>query len=330
MRPEPERGQTNALDQNATMSANANADPLVTLFGGSGFLGRHVARTLAERHYRLRVAVRRPYLAVRQLGRPGQIETVRADVRIPRTVEAAVRDAAIVINLVGILSERGEQQFDAVQAKGAGSVARAAARTGSRLVHISAIGADAGSPAAYARSKAQGEALVLAEVPEATIFRPSIVFGPDDDFFNRLAAIAQISPFLPLIGGGHTLFQPVFVGDVAHAIAKAAASDTKPGMTYELGGPEVRTFKELIEFVLEALGQHRVLVPIPFALAELQASVLQFLPTPPLTPGQVELLKRDNVVSAAAKREGRTLEALGIEPASIEAIVPTYLRRFRN
>jgi len=171
---------------------------------------------------------------------------------------------------------------------------------------------------------------VLAEAPEATIFRPSIIFGPEDQFFNRFAAMARISPFLPLIGGGHTRFQPVFVGDVAHAIAKAAAGDTKPGTTYELGGPDVRTFKELIEFVLATAGQRRLLVPVPFALAELQASVLQFLSTPPLTPGQVELLKRDNVVSAAAKREGRTLEALGIEPASIAAIVPTYLRRFRS
>jgi len=245
-------------------------------------------------------------------------------------VEAAVRDAEVVINLVGILFERGEQQFDAVQAKGAGSVARAAAQTSARLVHVSAIGADADSRAAYARSKAQGEALVLAEAPEATIFRPSIIFGPEDQFFNRFAAMARISPFLPLIGGGHTRFQPVFVGDVAHAIAKAAAGDTKPGTTYELGGPDVRTFKELIEFVLATAGQRRLLMPVPFALAELQASVLQFLSTPPLTPGQVELLKRDNVVSAAAKREGRTLEALGIEPASIAAIVPTYLRRFRS
>jgi len=245
-------------------------------------------------------------------------------------VEAAVRDAEVVINLVGILFERGEQQFDAVQAKGAGSVARAAAQTSARLVHVSAIGADADSRASYARSKAQGEALVLAEAPEATIFRPSIIFGPEDQFFNRFAAMARISPFLPLIGGGHTRFQPVFVGDVAHAIAKAAAGDTKPGTTYELGGPDVRTFKELIEFVLATAGQRRLLVPVPFALAELQASVLQFLSTPPLTPGQVELLKRDNVVSAAAKREGRTLEALGIEPASIAAIVPTYLRRFRS
>jgi NADH dehydrogenase len=312
------------------MSATANADTLVTLFGGSGFLGRHVARALAERHYRLRVAVRRPYLAVRQLGQPGQIETVRADVRVPRMVEAAVRDAEVVINLVGILFERGEQQFDAVQAKGAGLVARAAAQTGARLVHVSAIGADADSRAAYARSKAQGEALVLAEAPEATIFRPSIIFGPEDQFFNRFAAMARISPFLPLIGGGHTRFQPVFVDDVAHAIAKAAAGDTKPGTTYELGGPDVRTFKELMKFVLATTGQRRLLVPIPFILAELQATILQFLPTPPLTPGQVELLKHDNVVSASARREGRTLEALGIKPGSIAAIVPTYLGRFRS
>lgn len=312
------------------MSATANAGTLVTLFGGSGFLGRYVARALAERHYRLRVAVRRPHLVGRQLGRPGQIEAVRADLRIRSTVEAAVRDAQVVINLVGILSERGAQQFDAVQAMGAGSVARAAARTGARLVHVSALGADADSPAAYARSKAQGEALALAAAPAATIFRPSIIFGPEDEFFNRLAATARISPFLPLIGGGRTRFQPVFVGDVAHAIAKAAAGDAKPGTIYELGGPDVLTFEELIEFVLATTGQRRLLVPIPFAFAALPAAVLQFLPTPPLTPGQVELLKHDNVVSAAAQREGRTLEALGIEPAAIAAVVPGYLRRERR
>ena len=167
---------------------------------------------------------------------------------------------------------------------------------------------------------------MLAEVPGATIFRPSIMFGPHDDFFNRFAAMARILPFLPLIGGGDTRFQPVFVGDVANAIAKAVGGQTRPGTIYELGGPDVRTFKELMEFVLSTIGRQRLLVPIPFAIAELQASVLQFLPRPPLTPEQVELLKRDNVVSREAEQEGRTLAALDIDPASFEAVVPTYLR----
>src|SRR5262249_26199216 len=305
-----------------------NVSTLVTIFGGSGFLGRHVVRALAERHCRLRIAVRHPYFIehLQRLGRPGQIRAVRADVRFPRLVETAVRDAEIVINVVGILSERGEQGFDAVQGEGARTVARAAARIGAQLIHISAIGADANSPARYARSKARGEALVLGEMPGVTIFRPSILFGPEDKFFNRFAAMARILPFLPLIGDGQPRFQPVFVGDVAHAIAKAVSGETNPTIVYELGGPEVKTLRELMEFVLATIGQQRPLLPIPFAIAKLQASVLQFLPVPPVTPDEVELLGRDNIVSSAAEREGRTLAALGIDAASIATIVPTYIR----
>jgi uncharacterized protein YbjT (DUF2867 family) len=304
------------------------SDTLITIFGGSGFLGREVVRTLAERRYRLCIAVRHPHLAghLRLPGRFEEIHAVRANVCSPRSVTAAVRDAEIVINLVDILVEDGAQQFDAVHAEGARIVARAAAQVGAQLIHVSAIGADARSPARYAQSKARGEAAVLAEAPGATIFRPSIMFGPHDDFFNRFAAMARILPFLPLIGGGDTRFQPVFVGDVANAIAKAVGGQTRPGTIYELGGPDVRTFKELMEFVLSTIGRQRLLVPIPFAIAELQASVLQFLPRPPLTPEQVELLKRDNVVPREAEQEGRTLPALDIDPASFEAVVPTYLR----
>src|SRR6266702_5325567 len=304
-----------------------NVDTLVTIFGGSGFLGRHVVRALAERHCRLRIAVRDPYFIgyLQRLGRPGQIRAVRADVRFPRLVEAAVRGAEVVINLVGILSERGEQQFDAVQGEGAKTVARAAARVGARLIHVSAIGADASSPARYARSKARGEALVLAEVPGVTIFRPSIVFGPEDKFFNRFAVMARILPFLPLIGDGETRFQPVFVGDVARAITKAVSGETRLKTVYELGGPELKTSRELMEFVLAITGQQRPLLPIPFEIARLQASVLQFLPITPFTPDEVDLLGRDNIVSSAAEREGRTLAALGIEATSIATIVPTYI-----
>ena len=314
------------------MTAKSKLETLVTVFGGSGFLGRHVVRALARRQYRIRVAVRRPELAgfLRPMGRVGQIHAVQANLRYPQSVAAAVRDADVVINLVGILFERGRQRFDAVQAEGAEAVALAAKAAGAPLVHVSAIGADESSPSLYARSKAEGERWVLAALPEATIMRPSIVFGPEDDFFNRFAALARLAPALPLPGGGHTRFQPVFAGDVAEAIAKAVDGDTKPGAIYELGGPDVRTFKELMEFTLATIQRRRLLVPVPFALLKLQATLLQFLPKPPLTPDQVELLKRDNIVSENAKRDGRTLEALGIVPESIAAIVPTYLWRFRK
>ena len=314
------------------MAAKAKFETLVTVFGGSGFLGRHVVRALAQEGCRIRVAVRRPELAghLRPMGRVGQIHAVQANLRYPHSVTAAVRGADIVINLVGILFERGHQRFDAVQAQGAEAVALAAKSVGARLVHVSAIGADTDSPSRYARTKAEGERRVLAALPEAAIMRPSIVFGPEDDFFNRFGALARLSPALPLPGGGHTRFQPVFVGDVAGAIAKAADGKVKPGAIYELGGPDVRSFKELMAFVLATIQRRRLLIPAPFALMKLQAAFLQFLPKPPLTPDQVELLKRDTVVSDDAKRDGWTLEGLGIVPESMAAIVPTYLWRFRK
>jgi uncharacterized protein YbjT (DUF2867 family) len=307
-------------------------DRLVTVFGGSGFLGRHLVRALARRDCRIRVAVRRPDLAghLQPLGRVGQIHAVQANVRYPDSVAAAVGHAEVVINLVAVLFERGRQRFPAVHVAGADAVARAAAAAGARMIHVSAIGADANSPSQYARTKAAGEAAVRAAVPAATIFRPSIMFGPEDDFFNRFAAMARLSPVLPLVGGGHTRFQPVFVGDVAEAMARAVDGETAAGTTYELGGPEVKTFRELIEFVLATTGRRRLLVPLPFPLARFQATFLQFLPKPPLTPDQVKLLQVDNVVSPEAERERRTLPALGIEPTTIEAIVPTYLWRFRK
>jgi uncharacterized protein YbjT (DUF2867 family) len=241
-----------------------------------------------------------------------------------------VRGADVVINLVGILFERGKQRFEAVQAEGAGNVARAAAAAGAKLIHISALGASPDSTALYARTKAAGEAAVLAAVPDATILRPSIVFGPEDDFFNRFASLARIAPALPLIGGGGMKFQPVFVGDVAQAVLRAVGGWAKGGTTYELGGPEVKTFKELLEYVLAVTERKRLLVPLPFGLAKFQAYFLQYLPTPLLTPDQVELLRTDNVVSQAAQTEGRTIEALGIDPTALEAIVPSYLWRFRK
>jgi uncharacterized protein YbjT (DUF2867 family) len=313
------------------MTAQSNADTLITIFGGSGFLGRHVVRALAKHEYRIRIAVRRPDLAhfLQPLGRVGQIHAVQANVRHRPSVAAAVRGSDVVINLVGILFESGRARFETIQAYGAESVALAAAAEDAQMIHVSAIGADEHSPSAYARSKAEGERLVLAATPEATIFRPSVVFGPNDDFFNRFAALARISPVLPLIGGGATKFQPVFAGDVAEAIAKAVAGEARTGI-YELGGPEVMTFKELMEYVLATIERHRLLVPIPFWVAKLQAFFLEFLPKPPLTRDQVEMLRSDNVVSEAARAEGRTLEGLGIVPRSVEAIVPSYLWRFRK
>jgi len=307
-------------------------DRLVTVFGGSGFLGRHLVRALARRDYRIRVAVRRPDLAghLQPLGRVGQIHAVQANLRYPDSVELAARHAHTVVNLVAILFERGRQTFPAVHIAGADAVARAAAGAGARMIHVSAIGADANSPSQYARTKALGEDAVRAGAPTATIFRPSIMFGPEDDFFNRFAAMARLSPVLPLVGGGRTRFQPVFVGDVAEGIAKAVDGEAQAGSTYELGGPEVKTFRELLAFVLATTGRRRPFVPLPFPLAALQATFLQFLPKPPLTPDQVKLLRSDNLVSAEAEREGRTLAGLGIEPATIEAIVPSYLWRFRK
>jgi len=310
----------------------SNLDTLVTVFGGSGFLGRSVVRALCKRDYRVRVAVRRPELAghLQPLGRVGQIHAVQANVRYPASVEAAMRDSHAAINLVGILAESGAQTFDAVQGRGAGAVATAAATAGARMVHVSAIGADENSPSGYARAKAAGEKAVLSATPEASILRPSVVFGPEDQFTNRFAALARMSPVLPLIGGGLTKLQPVYVGDVATAVADAVDGKTKAGATYELGGPEVLTMREIMDIILATIGRRRMLVSLPFGLAKFQALFLQFAPGAlRLTPDQVELLRSDNVVSDAAKAAGLTLEGLGIAADSLEAIAPQYLWRFR-
>src|ERR1700738_5124536 len=310
----------------------SNLDTLVTVFGGSGFLGRSVVRALAKRDYRIRVAVRRPELAghLQPLGKVGQIHAVQANLRYPAYIEAAMRDSHAAINLVGILAESGAQTFDAVQAAGAGAVAGAAAAVGARMVHVSAIGADENSLSRYGRAKAAGEKAVLAAVPAATILRPSVVFGPEDQFSNRFAALARVSPFLPLIGGGLTKLQPVYVGDVATAVADAVDGKTKPGATYELGGPEVLTMREIMEIILATIERRRMLVSLPFGLAKWQALLLQFAPGPlKLTPDQVALLRVDNVVSDTAKAAGLTLDGLGIAADSLEAVAPQYLWRFR-
>ncbi len=310
----------------------SNLDTLVTVFGGSGFVGRSVVRALAKRDYRIRVAVRRPELAghLQPLGKVGQIHPVQANLRYPASVEAAMRESHVAINLVGILTESGPQSFDAVQAAGAGAVARAAAAVGARMVHISAIGADENSLSHYARSKAAGEKAVLAAVPTATILRPSIVFGPEDQFTNRFAGLARMSPVLPLIGGGLTKLQPVYVGNVATAVADAVDGKTQAGATYELGGPEVLTMRQIMEIILATIDRRRMLVSLPFGLAKFQALFLQYAPGPlKLTPDQVALLRLDNVVSDPAKAAGLTLEGLGIAADSLEAIAPQYLWRFR-
>jgi NADH dehydrogenase len=321
-----------AHSEAAFMALQTNSDTLITVFGGSGFLGRHVVRALAKRRYRIRVAVRRPELAgfLQALGTVGQFHAVQANLRYPASVEAAVRDASVAINLVGILFESGRQRFEGVQHFGAEQVALATNAHGARMIHVSAIGADETSPSLYAQAKARGEQAVRAASPDAVIVRPSVVFGPEDDFFNRFASLARFAPALPLIGGGHTRFQPVYVGDVAMAVVEAVEGRTTPGSIYELGGPEVKTLKDILEFVLATIDRKRMLVPVPFALAEVKAWFLQFLPKPPLTPDQVELLKSDNVVSDAAKRDGRTLEGLGIAPIAMAAVAPTYLWRFRK
>ena len=318
------------------MITQSDLDTLVTVFGGSGFLGRHVVRALCKRGYRVRVAVRRPDLAghLQPLGRVGQVHAVAANVRYPASVEAAARDADIVINLCGILFEGGRQRFDSVHTFGAEAVALAAAAFGARLIHVSAIGADADAPSRYARSKAMGEKLALAAMPSATVLRPSILFGPEDNFFNKFAALARIAPALPLIGGGDTRFQPVFAGDVAAAIVAAIDRPQTGGSIYELGGLEVMSFKALMEFVLATIERRRLLVPVPFGLARTMAYFLQLSSilgvAPMLTQDQVELLRGDNVVSVEAAAAGRTLAGLGIEPVSFRAVVPTYLWRFRK
>lgn len=320
----------------------------VTVFGGSGFIGRHLVRRLARSGAIVRVAVRHPAAAayLKTMGDAGQIVPVRTDIRDEALVAAAVDGADAVANLVGILYERRRNSFEAIHVDGAARVARAAAAAGARhLVHVSALGADAGAPAAYARSKAAGEAAVLEAFAGATILRPSVVFGPEDDFFNRFAALARLMPVLPLYGvmpkvelagltapprlniygAGGTRFQPVYVGDVAEAAMRCLAGSGKQGAIYELGGPRRYSFMEIFELLLAEIGRKRLIVPLPFWIARLHAAFLELLPVPPLTRDQVDLLKRDNVVSEGAL----TLADLGIEPVAAEAVVPGYLDRFR-
>jgi NADH dehydrogenase len=321
---------------------------VVTVFGGSGFIGRQVVRRLAAQGWVVRAAVRDPVDAgfLKPMGEPGQVNPVAADIRDIESVRAAVTGADAVVNLVGILFERGKATFDAIHRQGAANVAQAAREAGvARLVHMSALGADKNSPSAYARSKAQGEDAVQAAFAGAAIFRPSIVFGPDDDFFNRFAGLARISPVLPVFtgdgfkpvhtengydvdwfGSGGPTFQPVYVGDVAEALVKGVTDPRTTGKVYELGGPRRYTLKEVMELILRVTGRCAVLAPLPFWVARVQASFLKLLPKPALTPDQVKLLQMDNVV-----RGGKPgLAELGITPVAAEAVLPTYLHRYRT
>lgn len=317
-------------------------DRLVTVFGGSGFVGRHVVRALARRGWRIRAASRRPDLAfhLQPLGRVGQIHAVQANVRYPESIAHALRDTQAAINLVGILQPSGAQQFEAIHHIGAENVAKAAKEAGlDVLVQMSAIGASPSAPSLYAQTKAFGEAAVRQHLPDAIIMRPSIVFGPEDQFFNRFAAMARFMPVLPLIGGGETKFQPVFAGDVAEAIARACEGKAAPGTIYELGGPEIVTLRQVIAFVLAVTGRRRRLVPLSFASANRVAWITGIMRKLTLglfpemfsiTADQVTLLRDDNIVPALAESEDRTLQGLGIAPQPFQSLVPSYLYRYRK
>jgi NADH dehydrogenase len=303
---------------------------LVTVFGGSGFVGGQVVRALAKAGRRVRVAVRNPNLAykMRMLGDVGQIEVVQANIRNAPSVARALEGAEAAVNLVGVLHEGGRQKFQALHVMGAKTVAEQAKAAGvTRLVHLSAIGADLQSGSKYARTKAEGEAAVRDVLPGAVVIRPSIVFGADDKFFNKFGQMAALFPVLPLIGGGETKFQPVFVGDVAQVVAKAVSDPAAEGLTYELGGPAVYSFKELLEMILLETARDRVLAPLPWFAASLIGKVGELSPlAPPLTSDQVESLKTDNVAGAGLPG----LAEAGVVPTTVESVVPSYLYRYRK
>ncbi len=309
------------------MSRTTDTRNVATVFGGSGFIGRYVVQRLAALGYVTRVAVRDPEGAMflRPMGRVGQVVPMFASLANAATVARAVEGAELVVNLVGILAERRPGDFARVQAEGAGRIASAAAAAGaSRMVQLSAIGADAAGASVYGRTKAEGEAAVRAAMPAATVLRPSLVFGPEDKFFNRFAAMAQWLPFMPVIAGD-TRMQPVYVGDVADAVIAGLKAQDTAGQTYELGGPRVWTFREILASILHETRRRRPLVNIPMGLARFQASIAEKLPTKPFTRDQLLLLSRDNVVSAGAAG----LPELGIQATPVELIVPGYLDRYR-
>lgn len=299
---------------------------IVTVFGGSGFIGRQIVRGLARQGAEVKIAARVPEHAyfLKPCGAVGQIVPLACDYAREESIKAAIKGSDFVINCVGILSEKRKGQFNAVHARLPGSIARACSEAGvQRLVHLSALGIE-GSGSRYAASKREGEDALMAACPKAIILRPSVVFGPDDDFFNRFAGLAQVLPFLPLIGGGKTRFQPVYVGDVAEAAIRCLTLPAQ-GQTYALGGPEVMNFRQIYEILFRATGRRRGLISLPWGLAKLQARFMGLLPNPPLTPDQVEQLKTDSVVGP----EQPGLSDLGITPTPLELVLPHYLNRYR-
>ena len=299
------------------------------VLGGSGFIGRYIVKRLAAQGEMVLVGCRHAEDArlLKPMGLVGQIETVNLAIEDEALLPAFLAGKEALVNCVGILQESGGQRFERAHHTGPARLARLAREAGvARLVHFSALGADARSRSAYARTKAEGEEAVRDAFPTATILRPSVVFGPEDKFFNRLGAMALFAPVMPLIGGGHTRFQPIYVGDVADAALRCLDDPATAGRTYELGGPKIYTLRELTELLLAEIHRHRPLVDLPFGLAEFQARILSLLPNAPLTPDQVELLRQDSVVAAGAM----SLQTLGIAPTPVEAILPTYLDRFRR
>lgn len=306
---------------------------MVVIFGGSGFLGRHVAQRLARLGYAIRIGIRRPNnaLFLKPMGRVGQIELIAADIRHTKACARLMEGVDAVVNLVGILRESGEQRFDEIHGHAPGRLAEQAASMGvSSFVQISALGSDEKSPAHYGRSKSLGEKLVQKAIPEAIILRPSIIFGPEDDFFNRFAAMAMLSPFLPLFGGGTTRFQPIFVGDVAEAIVLSLEQDSSKGKVFELGGAEVLSFHELLKLLLEIIERRRLLLPIPFPLAVVLAACIGWLPNAPFTLDQLRMLHSDSVVTPDAVCQNRDCQFFGIDPYPLGAVLPSYLARFRQ
>jgi uncharacterized protein YbjT (DUF2867 family) len=301
----------------------------VTIFGASGFVGRYIVRDLARDGAVIAACSRHARTAgfLKPMGDVGQIATFSADLADERALAAVVAGADVVINTAGILYERGAQRFDPVHHRGPGRLAALAKAAGvKRFVHFSALSADPHSRSAYGRSKAEGEAAVRASFPGATILRPSLIFGPEDGFFNRFAAMARFSPALPLIGGGGTKFQPVYVGDIAAAVATVLARNDTEGETYELAGPAVFSLRQLFELILHVTGRKRVLLPVPFGLAMLKAPVLELAPRPLLTRDQVRMLRHDSVATPGAPG----LAELDVAPTALELILPSYLERFRR
>jgi NADH dehydrogenase len=322
--------------------ATREANRLATVFGGSGFLGRYIVRALVHQGWRIRVAVRRPDLAafLQPIGGVGQIQPVQANLRFPDSIAAAIEGASAVVNATGVKAESGAQTYTAVHVEGALALARAAlAARVSSYVHISGIGSDPNSASPYIASKGLGDEATRDTFPDAIVMRPSVVFGPEDDFFNRFGALACYSPVLPLLGGGGTRLQPVYVGDVGQAVAAALSGLAKPGTAYELGGPRTMTLREAAELTLQAIDRRRLLIGLPLGPSRWIAASTQFgskatfglfpklLTT---TRDQVDLLASDNVVSAEAEAEGRVLSALNVLPQAAEAIIPSYLARFRR